>query len=107
MMSATVVTIAQAGGQRQRATRMLAWYLFACSAVIVAAVASGCAAAQPPPTPVWPKLLHATLVQNRSGSLALTELYYDWQGGRNLNVITSQAGGPGAVLFDNERANGR
>lgn len=53
--------------------------------------------------PVWPELFHATLLQNRSGNLALTDLYYDWQGGRNLNVIRSQLG---STLFDNEFSNG-
>lgn len=56
-----------------------------------------------PSFPLWPSLFHATLLQNRTGSLALTELYYDFTGGRNLNIIQNQLG---ETLYDNERQNG-
>lgn len=49
-------------------------------------------------------MFHAKLVQNRSGSLALTDLYYDFPNQRNLNVILDQLSQ--APLYDNERGNG-
>eukprot|EP00968_Pinguiococcus_pyrenoidosus_P004956 scaffold319_cov244-Pinguiococcus_pyrenoidosus.AAC.22 len=87
-----------------------------------------------PATPVWPEVFHSQLVQNRSGNMAIVvgdqydcrrrslrgpasnsirvrglrhrkDLYYDWPGGRNLNVIVDAHDDLG-VLFDNERNNG-
>jgi hypothetical protein len=55
--------------------------------------------------PVWPDQLHAILLQDRDGELADVDLYYDWPGGRNLNIIKSRS--DGSVLYDNERNNGR
>ena len=55
------------------------------------------------PTP-WPEQFHAVLFQNRSASLALTDLWYDWPGGRNLNAIRTQL--TGRTLFDVEWNNG-
>jgi len=52
---------------------------------------------------IWPDLVHASLLQNRSGALAFVELYYDYIGGRNLNIIKSQLG---PLMYDNERSNG-
>lgn len=57
----------------------------------------------PTPTP-WPQQFHSTLFQNRSGKLALVDLYYDWPGGRNLNIIRSQQGFTG-TLYDVEYTN--
>ncbi|GAX74827.1 hypothetical protein CEUSTIGMA_g2273.t1, partial [Chlamydomonas eustigma] len=55
-----------------------------------------------PITPTsWPKQFHATLFQNRSNSLAIVDLFYDWTGGRNLNIIGSQLGAKGTI-FDIE-----
>lgn len=53
----------------------------------------------PPEPPVWPETFHAVAVQNRSGSLALVDLYYEWQKGRNANLIHSQLG---TTLYDIE-----
>jgi len=55
-------------------------------------------ATQPPPPPL-------SNSQNRSHSLALTQLYYDWPKQRNLNIITSQLGVRGTV-WDLEFGNG-
>lgn len=55
-----------------------------------------------PPTPVWPEMFHATMQQNRDGALAHVDLYYDWQKGRNMNIIDDG----NTVLYDNERNNG-
>lgn len=53
----------------------------------------------PPQPPVWPETFHAVAVQNRSGSLALVDLYYEWSKGRNANLIHSQLG---TTLYDIE-----
>ncbi|KAI8472888.1 MAG: hypothetical protein J3K34DRAFT_198117 [Monoraphidium minutum] len=58
-----------------------------------------------PATPVWPQQLSASLFQNRSGSLAMTSLYYDWKHKRNLNLIQTQLGARGEV-WDIEHQNG-
>ena len=50
-------------------------------------------ASQPLPKdkwPLWPTKVHAELVQNRSGSLALVDHYYDYKAGSSLLVIRSQ-----------------
>ena len=44
--------------------------------------------------------LHATLqvmFQNRTGKLALVDLYYEWGRGRNANLIHAQQG---STLYD-------
>ncbi|BDA44768.1 Uncharacterized protein At4g14100 [Coccomyxa sp. Obi] len=56
----------------------------------------------PPQPPVWPETFHAVAVQNRSGSLALVDLYYEWSKGRNANLIHSQLG---TTLHDIEYTN--
>lgn len=63
--------------------------------VLLAALVAlaGAARAQQPAPPVWPELFSAILFQNRSGALAITELYYDHRRGLNLNVIRPQLGG--------------
>jgi hypothetical protein len=58
-----------------------------------------------PATPVWPHQFGAMLFQNRSSALAITNLYYDWRRGRNLNLITSQLKARGEV-WDIEHDNG-
>lgn len=55
--------------------------------------------------PVWPEVLHAQLLSNRTGNLALVELYYDWPKARNLNLIHSQLDRFG-TLWDIEWNNG-
>ena len=42
--------------------------------------------------PVWPETFHALAVQDRNGSLALVDLYYEWGKGRNANLIHKQLG---------------
>ena len=54
--------------------------------------------AEPGP-PVWPETFHASALQNRSGSLALVDLYYEWGKGRNANLIHKQLG---TTLYDIE-----
>lgn len=72
-----------------------------CLASLISFVAS-----EPDPSALrWPELFHSQMLQNRSGELALVDLYYDWNGGRNLNAIASQLGIKG-TLMDNERSNG-
>ncbi|CAN0301236.1 unnamed protein product, partial [Discosporangium mesarthrocarpum] len=59
-----------------------------------------------PSPPVWPEKFHALLIQNRTGNLAVVDLWYDFPGGRNLNIIQSQGGEEDGPLWDNERQNG-
>ncbi|CAI5992072.1 unnamed protein product [Closterium sp. NIES-64] len=74
------------------------------------ASASASARSAEPPTPfppaprLWPERFHAVLFQNRSGRLALTELWYDWPGGRNMNAIRPQLSA--GTLMDVEWSNG-
>jgi hypothetical protein len=56
-----------------------------------------------PSPPVWPLQFHAVCFQNRSSHLALTDLWYDWRGGRNANIIHRQLG---PTTFDIEWTNG-
>lgn len=61
-----------------------------------------CANASPdaePRPPVWPETFHALAVQNRNGSLALVDLYYEWGRGRNANLIHKQMA---TTLYDIE-----
>ncbi|XP_062188148.1 uncharacterized protein At4g14100-like [Phragmites australis] len=58
------------------------------------------------PTP-WPEQFHAVVFTNltESGSrLQMIDLYYDWPGGRNLNLIRDQLSGD--PLYDVEWTNG-
>jgi len=71
------------------------------SAVVEAAPAEATPAELTPAA--WPPVFHAALRQNRSGELAQVDLYYDWQGGRNLHVIRKVGQEP---FYDNERQNG-
>ena len=55
--------------------------------------------------PVWPEQFHAVLFQNRTGNkLALVDLWYDWPGGRNLNIIHTQLG---PTIYDLELNSGK
>ena len=65
-----------------------------CSCSILADLAG-----HPLPEP-WPETFHAVTVQNRSGSLAIVDLYYEYAKGRNANLIYSQLSG--STLFDVE-----
>jgi len=58
--------------------------------------------ASPLPSP-WPQTFHAHLRQNRNGTLAIDDLYYDWTRGRNMNLIQALNT---PVLYDNEQGNG-
>ena len=55
--------------------------------------------------PVWPRQLRATLLQNRSNQLALVTLYYNFDAGRNYNVVVPQLD-PAATMYDLEYGNG-
>jgi len=74
-----------------RRQQRLARVLLAALLVVAPALASVTDAAPSPP--VWPELFSAVLLQNRSGALAQTELWYDLKRGANLNVIRPQLGG--------------
>ena len=77
-----------------------------CLLFLLFAITSVCnviAAANPQP-PVWPDQFHATLFQNRTGTLALLDLWYDWPGGRNFNIIHTQLG---PTIYDLELNSGK
>lgn len=59
---------------------------------------------QTPTPPLWPEQFHAVLFMNTSNDLSLVDLWYDWPGGRNFNIIKHQVGGP--RFFDLEWNNG-
>lgn len=58
----------------------------------------------PTPSP-WPEQFHALLYMNMSSSqtLQITDLWYDWTRGRNVNIIQKQLG---ELLYDVEWNNG-
>ncbi|XP_052181092.1 uncharacterized protein At4g14100-like [Diospyros lotus] len=56
----------------------------------------------PVPTP-WPLQFHSVLFMNRSGTLQMVDLWYDWPNGRNFNIIQTQLG---SLLYDLEWTNG-
>eukprot|EP01018_Ginkgo_biloba_P014208 Gb_19753 [translate_table: standard] len=62
----------------------------------------GAGKADPIPAP-WPEQFHSVLYINNSGSLQVTDLWYDWPNGRNFNIIQKQLG---SVLYDLEWNNG-
>ncbi|KAI9125730.1 hypothetical protein K1719_003148 [Acacia pycnantha] len=58
----------------------------------------------PTPTP-WPDQFHALLYMNLSDAhLQLSDLWYDWPRGRNVNIFTRQL--IGDILYDVEWDNG-
>ncbi|CAL9782418.1 unnamed protein product [Musa acuminata subsp. burmannicoides] len=61
------------------------------------------AVGDPTPAP-WPHQFHAVLFMNYSGALSLIDLWYDWPGGRNFNIIRDQLDGP--PFYDLEWNNG-
>uniref|UniRef100_A0A0A9E341 Uncharacterized protein n=1 Tax=Arundo donax TaxID=35708 RepID=A0A0A9E341_ARUDO len=73
----------------------------------IASAADGSASGHTPvPTP-WPEQFHAVVFTNLTesgGRLQLIDLYYDWPGGRNLNLIRDQLSGD--PLYDVEWTNG-
>jgi len=73
---------------------LLFWTATAAAAVSAVSAASMASTASTvsagPSPPVWPERFHAILFQNRSDSLAIVDLYYDYQKGRNLNLIRGQ-----------------
>ncbi|OVA17349.1 hypothetical protein BVC80_1837g159 [Macleaya cordata] len=57
----------------------------------------------PSPSP-WPEKFHALLYMNLTdGRLQITNLWYDWTKGRNVNIIQKQLG---KLLYDVEWNNG-
>ncbi|KDP22523.1 hypothetical protein JCGZ_26354 [Jatropha curcas] len=59
--------------------------------------------ADPTPAP-WPLQFHSILFMNDStGQLQVTDLWYDWPNGRNFNIIQNQLG---KLLYDLEWDNG-
>ncbi|KAJ7979501.1 Transferring glycosyl group transferase [Quillaja saponaria] len=58
----------------------------------------------PTPTP-WPEQFHALLYMNlsASGHLQISNLWYDWPKGRNVNILQKQLG---ELLYDVEWNNG-
>ena len=74
------------------------------SSSLLSSSSSSSSSSDPIP-PEWPHQFHATLLQNRSGSLARVELYYDWVNGRNYNIVYPQLNDT-AVLWDLEYMNG-
>lgn len=63
-------------------------------------------AEEDPPSPVWPEIFHASIVQFRNGTSSLVDLFYDWPKGRNANLIRRQLEDDKDVLFDLEYNNG-
>ncbi|CAA0383471.1 unnamed protein product [Arabidopsis thaliana] len=52
---------------------------------------------------VWPEQFHALMLMNKSGSLEIVDLWYDWVNGRNFNIIQKQLG---KLTYDLEWNNG-
>ncbi|XP_015695344.1 uncharacterized protein At4g14100-like [Oryza brachyantha] len=76
------------------------------AAAVASPLAGGAAAPTPIPTP-WPDQFHAVVLTNLTesgGRLQLIDLYYDWPGGRNLNLIRGQLSGD--PTYDVEWTNG-
>lgn len=64
---------------------------------------TGPSSGDPNPTP-WPDRFHALLYMNLSkGDLQMSDLWYDWPRGRNVNIFQKQLG---VVLYDIEWNNG-
>ncbi|XP_010466733.1 PREDICTED: uncharacterized protein At4g14100-like [Camelina sativa] len=57
---------------------------------------------EPVPAP-WPEQFHALMLMNKSGSLEIVDLWYDWVNGRNFNIIQKQLG---KLKYDLEWNNG-
>ncbi|XP_010512873.1 PREDICTED: uncharacterized protein At4g14100-like [Camelina sativa] len=57
---------------------------------------------EPVPAP-WPEQFHALMLMNKSGSLEIVDLWYDWVNGRNFNIIQKQLG---RLKYDLEWNNG-
>ncbi|KAL6647550.1 hypothetical protein ACP70R_014987 [Stipagrostis hirtigluma subsp. patula] len=76
------------------------------AAATLPSVGTGTGGPAPVPTP-WPEQFHAVMFTNLTesgGRLQLIDLYYDWPGGRNLNLIRDQL--TGDPLYDVEWTNG-
>ncbi|GMP34363.1 hypothetical protein CsSME_00007264 [Camellia sinensis var. sinensis] len=58
---------------------------------------------QPPIPSPWPPQFHSILFINRSGSLQVVDLWYDWPNGRNFNIIQHQLA---KLTYDLEWNNG-
>ncbi|ESQ37276.1 hypothetical protein EUTSA_v10002677mg [Eutrema salsugineum] len=57
---------------------------------------------EPVPAP-WPEQFHALMLMNKSGSLEIVDLWYDWVNDRNFNIIQKQLG---KLTYDLEWNNG-
>ncbi|CAN7077187.1 unnamed protein product [Brassica oleracea var. botrytis] len=57
---------------------------------------------EPVPAP-WPEQFHALMLMNKSGSIEIVDLWYDWINGRNFNIIQKQLG---KLTYDLEWNNG-
>ncbi|XP_013653020.1 uncharacterized protein At4g14100-like isoform X1 [Brassica napus] len=57
---------------------------------------------EPVPAP-WPEQFHALMFMNKSGSIEIVDLWYDWINGRNFNIIQKQLG---KLTYDLEWNNG-
>ncbi|KAJ0235752.1 Uncharacterized protein HA466_0263360 [Hirschfeldia incana] len=51
----------------------------------------------------WPEQFHALMLMNKSGSIEIVDLWYDWINGRNFNIIQKQLG---KLTYDLEWNNG-
>ncbi|MED6149514.1 hypothetical protein PIB30_063318 [Stylosanthes scabra] len=59
----------------------------------------------PDPVPAdWPHQFHSVLFMNRTGALQKIDLWYDWNNGRNFNIIQEQL--DDVILYDLEWNNG-
>ncbi len=75
-----------------------------CLVLVVVSMACRALAEADPQPPVWPSQFHAVLFQNRTGNkLAILDLWYDWPGGRNFNIIRTQLG---TTIYDLELNSG-
>jgi hypothetical protein len=73
-----------------------------------AGAGAGAGAAGAPLDPVWPHQFHALLTQIGANEedLGVVDLWYDAEGGRNLNIIRTQSKEAQGPLWDNEWQNG-
>ncbi|BAB01852.1 unnamed protein product [Arabidopsis thaliana] len=66
-------------------------------------ISAGTEPEKEPVPAVWPEQFHALMLMNKSGSLEIVDLWYDWVNGRNFNIIQKQLG---KLTYDLEWNNG-
>ena len=98
----SIASLDMANG-RNNSDALCRWQVFRGQLVLILLTILATSASTPPTPPIWPEKFVASMLQNRSGSLALTTLVYDWPGGRNLNLVEEQLGG---YIWDIEWTNG-